>query len=288
MIYVFIIYIILEKAIYYTSRRPSEGIITKELEDKINFENFISNQKNMKIVFSFNKKQLLEEIKKNYEESVHDEFEIYLNNYINAVNQRIACFEKDEDKVSFQKSIKGENIIIDFNCCEDNHDLSLISEKLQRYYVARMSLEGLLFACLGSPYVLYSMASFYTLMKNHGCCMLGNIKDNGHAFCCHGYYLLILKDFHSENYNYPVELVLTLLKVKFEEGSCQKGLVDLSKIKENEGRQLKISDIKQSGPLSSNKKTFYVDNILFPKSGKMNKFFSTTLPLILRWLDEAM
>lgn len=283
MIYVFIIYIILEKTIYYASPRPSKEIIG----DKINFAEFINQQKNMNIVFSCNKKKLLEDIKKNYEESVYDEFKGYLNDYIDAVDRLIVWRRRSKEEMfPLQESIRRGDIIIDFNCCEDYDDLSLMPEEMKNYYIARMNLEGLLFACLGSPYVLYSMASFHTPMQNHGYCLLGDIKDNKHASCCNGESLLILNDFHSKNPNYPVGLVLKLLKVKLEEDFYGRGFVDLSKIKDNEGRQLNISDIKQS--LSSNTKTFYVDKILSRKSGKMNKFFSTSLPDILRWLDEVM
>lgn len=272
MIYVFIIYIILEKTIYYGPY-------------KINFAEFINQQKNMNIFFSYDKKKLLEEIEKNYEKSVYDEFRLYLNYYINAVDTW-RVWRSEEQMPPLPKYIDSGYIFIDFNRCEDYHDLSLMPKEMKNYYIATMNLEGLLFACLGSPYVLYSMASFYIMIKNHGYCIRGDIQGNAHTPCYKGDSSLILNDFHDMYYNYPVELVLKLLKVKLEEGYYHKGLVDLSKIKDNEDRQLKISDIKQS--LSSNTKIFYVDEILSRKSGKMNKFFSTSLPKILRRLDEAM
>ena len=294
-IYLFIIYITIEKAIYCAF-----------CWNEINFEDFISGHKNVQISFTFNQDKLLNKIKEDYGQEIYDDVYNYFQRY--KENGEAVMLNKIDYKfINFLKICDSERnkLIINFNHTHDYSVFNLSEEqmreltkdkkqqlkegvKLKDYFVAKMELSGLLFACLGHSYLLYSIASFDTLMRNHAYCINGNMDSNAHATCKNGNYSSIMKDFNQWNVNYPIELIEKLLKINVENdfSANESGFIDLNKIKDNKGNLLKLGNIKReffNGEEindSENIISYKIEKIIKKEKMNFKKICLKTLPLL--------
>lgn len=156
-----------------------------------------------------------------------------------------------------------------------------------------MELAGIFFAFLGPRYILYSMACHNVPMRSHGYCIGNDISHGKHARCKNGNFSLIMNDFTSIDVDYPVELIGKLFQINTENdfSGTQNGVVDLTKIKDNENKQIGniITQVEESHGARDDTKIiqYKIKKKLKPSviEKTINSIYRITLPDILRCFD---
>jgi hypothetical protein len=282
-IYLFIIYILIEKAIYCASIKQSKG--------QIDFEYFIRDHQGIKFSFSFNKNRLLEKIKTTYGDDLFN----HVNNYFTILEELTVTLRDYLDRVRWQYipydfrsflEVCGNNTVqdklsINFNVLTDE-----MAIQCRDYFVAKMQLAGILFALLGPQYVLYSVVCHDVVMRNHAYCTGDDIKKNGHTKCKNGKFGCIMKDFINNNYDYPVDVIEKLIKINLENDfSAEKdGFIDFNKIKGQKGEKINnfITKLKPGEEINPPEGIISckIEQIINKPKMHFKKFYLKTLSLL--------